>query len=435
MAPTSRVDALAVVVRQTLESLAPSNVCVAWSGGSDSTALLLASSACGPVRAVHVHHGQPHSDAAEDHVRSVASEIGVSLDVLRIDIEEGAGFEERARDRRFAVLGDYASEDTLVLLGHHADDLVETVLHNLFRGTGPRGLSGPRRVHLPFARPLLGESRAVLAAVVREAGLPIFEDPTNSDTSATRNWIRHDVLPVIARRFPSSAVAIERASGLIAADDRLLRSLVPDVIRPDGGATAVPWGVVATLDAPVATRLIRRMLVQARPPLTASHRDIDQVLSVVHGHRRAQLDGGFLVEREGPLVVVYHPDDVVIPTPVTFSPPGSVVFGFQRIAARPWDADRPIIGRGRAAVVIDPHESMTVRACKHGDRIEIGEGTKLVHDALSEAGVPPRRRSGWPVVWIGGKIAWIAGVRAAAWVRPDGVGRGTIELSVERDDQ
>ncbi len=435
MATTDRVETLAALVEEAISSVGVADVYVAWSGGSDSTALLLAAAARGPVRAIHIHHGQKHSDAAEEHVRMVAARIGVPLDVIRIDVRGGAGFEERARDQRFAALVTHAGEDAVVLLGHHSDDLVETVLHNLFRGTGPRGLTGPRRIRLPFARPLLGMPRTSLEAVVAEAGIPVFEDPTNLDTSPTRNWIRHDVLPGIVTRFPSAASSIETASRFIAADDELLAHRVPDVVRPVDGAVAIPFGVVSTLDLPIATRLIRQMLLQARPPNFASRRDVDQVRSVVDGHhRRAQLDGGFLVEREGPLVVVYHPDALTIPAPVTLPVPGSVAFGSLRISAGPWDADRPILGRSRVEVVIDPSEPIEVCASAHGDRIDIGGGTKLVSDALSEAGIPPRRRSGWPLAVVRGKIAWIAGVRAAAWVRPDKPDRGTIELSVERDD-
>lgn len=435
MAAADRVNTLAALVEEAISSVGLADVYVAWSGGADSTALLLAAAARGPVRAIHVHHGQEHSDAAERHVRSVATRIGVTLDVVRIDVSGGAGFEERARDRRFAALGAHAGDDAVVLLGHHSDDLVETVLHNLFRGTGPRGLTGPRRFRPPFARPLLGVPRAFLAAAVAETGISVFEDPTNLDTRSTRNWIRHDVLPGIATRFPSAAASIELASRFIAADDEMLARQVPDVVRLVGGATAIPFGVVATLDLPIGTRLIREMLLQARPPNFPSRRDVDQVRSVIDGHhRRVQLDGGFFAEREGPLVVVYHPDAIVKPVPVTLPVPGSVVFGSLRIAARSWDADRPIIGRSRVLVAIDPGESIDVRASEHGDRIDIGGGSKPVSDALSEAGIPPRCRSGWPVAVVRGKIAWIAGVRAAAWVRPDKPNRGTVELSLERDD-
>ncbi|MFV2065796.1 MAG: tRNA lysidine(34) synthetase TilS [Pirellulales bacterium] len=436
MARSHRLEALTAAVEEAVADCGRSQIVVAWSGGSDSTALVLAALARGPLRAVHVHHGQRHSDAAETHVREVAARLGIPLEVVRIDVGEGASFEERARDLRLAELADHSDDDTIVLLGHHMDDLVETVLHNLFRGAGPRGLSGPQRVRLPFARPFLGETRAMLAAAVADAGVSIFEDPTNQELVATRNWIRNTVLPEITTRFTSAAASIGQASRLIAADDALLESQIPDVVRSSWGAMTIPVGVTATLARPLATRLIRRMLVLARPPNHASRRDVEQVMSVVEGHQqRAQLEGGYFAEREGALVAVYSPDLNVAPPPLDLSIPGSALFGSLRISVQPWNADRPIIGRDRAVVAVGSVDSVEIRSAAHGDRIDIGDGSKLVFDALSEAGIPRRRRSGWPVVRVRGNIAWIAGVRAAAWVRPGRADHGIVELAVERVDQ
>jgi tRNA(Ile)-lysidine synthase len=436
MARSHQLEVLTGAVEETISDCGRSRIVVAWSGGADSTALVLAALARGPVRAVHVHHGQRHSDAAEQHVRAVAARLAVPLEVVRIDVGEGAGFEERARDLRLAELADRSDADTIVLLGHHMDDLVETVLHNLFRGAGPRGLSGPQRVRLPFARPFLRETRAMLAAAVADAGLPVFEDPTNRESVATRNWIRNTVLPEITTRFAAAGSSIDQASRLIAADDALLESEIPDVIRSSDDATTIPVGIAATLAPPLATRLIRRMLVHARPPNHASRRDVEQVMTVVEGRQpRAQLEGGYFAEREGPLVAVYHPDLSIVPPPLDLSVPGSAIFGSVRISVQSWNADRPIIGRDRVLAAVRPVDSLEVRSASHGDRIDIGDGTKLVFDALSEAGVPRRRRPGWPLVCVHGNIAWIAGVRAAAWVRPERAHRGIVEFAIERVDQ
>jgi tRNA(Ile)-lysidine synthase len=436
MARSHQLEALTGAVEEAISDCGRSRVVVAWSGGADSTALVLAALARGPVRAVHVHHGQRHSDAAEQHVREVAARLALPLEVVRIEVGEGAGFEERARDLRLAELADRSDDDTIVLLGHHMDDLVETVLHNLFRGAGPRGLSGPQRVRLPFVRPFLRETRAMLAAAVADAGLPVFEDPTNRESVATRNWIRNDVLPEITTRFAAAASSIDHASRLVAADDALLESEIPDVIRSSDDATTIPVGLAATLAPPLATRLIRRMLVAARPPNHASRRDVEQVMSVVEGRQqRAQLEGGYFAEREGALVAVYHPDLKVTPSSVDVPVPGSALFGSLRISVQFWNADRPIIGRNRAIVAVGSGDSVEIRPADHGDRVDIGDGSKLVFDALSEAGIPRRRRPGWPLVCVRGNIAWIAGVRAAAWVRPERAHRGIVELAVERVDQ
>ncbi|MCH7668169.1 MAG: tRNA lysidine(34) synthetase TilS [Acidobacteria bacterium] len=436
MVVSDRVDRLSRLVDDALSGLDNPSVLVGWSGGVDSTALLLAAASAGTVQAVHIHHGQDHSDDAKDHVRRVSAQLGVPLVVVRVSLDPGPGFEERARDARLQALADLCGEQSVVLLGHHRGDVVETVLHNLFRGTGPLGFSGPRPIRLPFVRPFLGESREALRAAVEEAGVDVFEDPTNRDTQATRNWIRHTILPAVTERMPQAADSIAHFAGIVGADETLLRESVPDVVRTFHGAISIPIAVAATLPPPVATRLVRQMLLQARPPDHAPRRDVNQVLEVVHGRMvHAQLTGGLIVEREAALAVVYDPDDVAVPSPAIVSVPGTVVFGTHRVTVNTTGVDLPLIGRNRALVRVTPDAPVEIRVSDVGERVAIEGGSKLVRDALAEVGVPSRLRSTWPVAVLHGKIAWIAGTRVAAWARPSGSNPDALVFSVERADR
>jgi tRNA(Ile)-lysidine synthase len=162
----------------------------AVSGGPDSLALLVLASAAGrDVIAIHVDHGLRAGSAAESEVVAGAAErFGARFEARRAVVAPGPNLEERARDARYAVL----PIDTLI--GHTADDQAETVLLNLVRGAGPRGLGAMR----PDRRPLLALRRAETHALCADLGLRPVMDPSNSDPAHRRNRVRHELLPLLA---------------------------------------------------------------------------------------------------------------------------------------------------------------------------------------------------------------------------------------------
>jgi tRNA(Ile)-lysidine synthase len=154
---------------------------------------------------------------------------------LRLSIEAAA------RDLRFRFFADCASARRCrtLFLAHHSDDQVETVLLNLFRGTGLAGLAGMAPVStfqgddscrepLTIVRPLLEVSRAEIAAYVAERNIPFCEDPTNADAAHTRNRLRHSVLPAITEAVgPPAKAAILRLAGIVREEEAFLASQVP----------------------------------------------------------------------------------------------------------------------------------------------------------------------------------------------------------------
>jgi tRNA(Ile)-lysidine synthase len=142
----------------------PLPAAVAFSGGADSTALLLAAAQAwsGRIHAIHVHHGlQSAADEFERHCQSVCAALGVPLHLVRVDArhEPGESPEDAARKARYAALAQTASSLGIqsVLLGQHADDQVETLLLALSRGAGLPGLAAmPARFErhgMRFERP------------------------------------------------------------------------------------------------------------------------------------------------------------------------------------------------------------------------------------------------------------------------------------------
>lgn len=212
---------------------------VAYSGGADSTALLVAAATHWPgrVRALHVHHGlQAAADAFAAHAAAQAARWGVPLTVLHTDARHARGDspEDAARRARYRALAGAARAQGLavVLLGHHAQDQAETLLLALTRGAGLPGLAAmPERRRIDgvwFGRPLLALDGTALRASLRAQGIGWVHDPTNDDPAYTRNRIRLQVVPALAQAFPSYAATFARSARHAAAAQQLLDELAAE---------------------------------------------------------------------------------------------------------------------------------------------------------------------------------------------------------------
>ena len=212
---------------------------VAYSGGADSTALLLAAVALWPGRicALHIHHGL--QDAAGQFQR-VCSELCSSLDIplyaQRVDArhEPGASPEDAARRARYRALGQLAQQQGLkvVLLGQHANDQVETLLLALSRGAGLPGLAAMPEVlergGTRFYRPLLQTAPEPLRDWLQRTQTLFIDDPSNLDLRYTRNRIRAELLPVLAASFPHFRETFARSAQHAAQGQRLLAELAAE---------------------------------------------------------------------------------------------------------------------------------------------------------------------------------------------------------------
>jgi tRNA(Ile)-lysidine synthase len=223
-------------------------VCVAFSGGADSTALLAGLARLArrhlTLRALHVDHGlNPHSARWARHCQRIARALGVPLAVHRARIRRARGesLEAAARAARYRLLGDALGEGEALLTAHHQDDQLETVLLQLLRGAGVAGVAAmPALAPLArgvLVRPLLDVPRERLRAWVSAQGLAWVEDESNAQLHLDRNYLRERVLPAMRARWPSAAATVARAAGHFAEAQRLLDSLAAaDVARASCGA-------------------------------------------------------------------------------------------------------------------------------------------------------------------------------------------------------
>ena len=248
-----------------------SQVDCAVSGGADSvTLLVLASAANLNVTAWHVDHGlREHSHTEAALVAQLAKELGAHFESRTVTIEQGANTEARAREARYSVLPEG------VMTGHTADDQAETILINLLRGSGTRGLAGMQ----PTAqRPLLHLRRSETQALCKALGIAVFNDPSNNDERFQRNRIRHEVLPLLESLSKRDLVPVlTRQADLLRDDDDLLNELA--------GALD-PTDALALASAPLALarRAIRSWLTN---PLVPDSATVERVLDVARGNTLA----------------------------------------------------------------------------------------------------------------------------------------------------
>jgi tRNA(Ile)-lysidine synthase len=395
---------------------------IALSGGADSAALAWLMTTAGlterPVRALHVHHGWSGSDLMERAARAVAAQVGSDLDVLEVEVGDGASPEAMARTARYRALFGALHPGEQLLVAHTLDDQAETVLANVLRGAGPGGLAGMPLMRERLVRPLLRVRRDTLREIAYLAGLPFVDDPANLDLSLRRNFIRHRLLGVAERSAaPGVSASIARLAEITAEessflDEEATRRLGPDMTRP----------LLATAPTALARRHIRACLNRAGVANGVRRRDIDAVLDLTRRPGAIRLPSGASVRTEGQrLVVDTRSGAIEEPEPVTWELPGTQAWG------RAWTFSAhvvqfpPVFSLSSWSEVFDADAiggTATIRSGRAGDRVPIRGGSKLVSDVLSEARVPLARRAAWPVVEVDEQIVWVPGVRRAdvGWV-------------------
>ena len=237
---------------------------VAFSGGLDSTVLLhllvqlRQTHSLPPITAVHVHHGlQATADAWPAHCQALCDELNVPLQVIRVQVQPVASLERAAREARYQAFVACTRADEVLLTGQHRDDQAETVLFRLLRGAGVNGLAGmPRQRRLgqgSLCRPLLDVSRAELEAYAHDQRLTWVEDPSNSQTNFSRNYLRHEVLPVLERRWPQATTTLARNADHCAEAQGLLSELAEQDLQAAVSPSAFDWLGVPSLElAPLA---------------------------------------------------------------------------------------------------------------------------------------------------------------------------------------
>lgn len=223
---------------------------IAYSGGADSTALLLACAKAWPMQviALHIHHGlQAAADLFLAHSQEQCLHFNIPFQARKVNAHPATGEspEDAARKSRYTALAQMGQELGLkaIALAQHADDQVETLLLALSRGAGLPGLSA-MPVHFTrneqlFIRPLLTISSEQIRETLAMQNVSWIEDPTNQDKSYTRNRIRLEILPALAQNFPQFRDTFNRSIRHIAQAQTLLEEIADQDLNAIGNPPAL----------------------------------------------------------------------------------------------------------------------------------------------------------------------------------------------------
>lgn len=405
---------------------------VGLSGGLDSRVLLRALSHVAPVfalplRAVHVHHGlSPNADAWATRVAGFCAADGVTLEVRRVRVGEGASLENAARVARHAAFAALLRPDEALLLAQHRDDQAETVLFRLLRGAGVTGLGAMRAgsrtgvaggAGVPCWRPFLGLPRAALLAYARAQGLEWVEDESNADPGLDRNYLRHEILPRLAARWPAvSRTLADTALRLQEADD-LLQALASDLaascIDADGRLAVAALAAMA----PSRQRLLVRHWLQRQGYRLP---DAGVIAAILDNVVPARPDAMPRVSWPGGEVRRYR--DHLHVLPLLVPPPPDWAGDWAPASPLLLPDGRRLLLEGSGA----PPGPWRVRFRRGGERLRPAPGrpSRELRTWLQEQGVPPWVREHLPLVFAADELIAMAGLD---WPGPERTWRVCVQ--------
>lgn len=394
---------------------------VAYSGGIDSHVLLhglsrLRTRPGWTLSAAHVDHQlDGRSPQWARHCQHICDELQVPLRQLRVDARarRGASPEAAARDARYRALSELLEPGELLLTGQHLDDQSETILLQLMRGAGPAGLAAmPRARALArgwLMRPLLNVSREQISAYASRHQLEWLDDPSNTDLSIDRNFLRRQVLPELRQRWPMAAGSLAAAAARCAESADLLMALAQlDSRHGLAAGSGLAVHSVLTLPVPRQRNLVRcwlRVEGARAAPAWALTRIVEELLPTADSGRAVVAWGGFEVR---PYRGRLHAMETLPAVPA----------GWRQALTREQPSALP---DGTRVELVSVTGGIDARLLK-GRTVEVGfrvggERLRLVRggprrtlkNLFREAGVPPWERSRWPLLFCDGALLAVAG--------------------------
>ena len=413
-------DDFSSAVRRTAEryGMDLSHPLVMVSGGPDSVALLRALLEAGSEPAVlHVDHGLRGEESSEDaeFVRALCERQGVGCEIRSIELR-GSNLQEEARRERYRLADEVMDERGLFVAatGHTVDDLAETVLLNLARGAGLRGLSGIPPVRGCYVRPLIERRRAEVLAYLEYLGQPFRTDPTNLAGKYARNRVRLEVLPVLEELYPGAAANLARGAALAREDLVALESIAASAFDYRGGEVYIRTDELRDLPLALRRYAVRgaySMLVPEAPPLEFAH--VEAVLGLLgegEGTRTSNLPGGVVAAGRTTGEIVFYPEAMPEAGEIELQT-GEHAFAGWKIDLREVEGfDAEDAARPEVAYLDAGRGPYRVRMAREGDTMRplgLG-GTKRVFRAMMDRGMPSDLRRRTPVVVNGEeRVAWV----------------------------
>lgn len=414
---------LAALVRAGVLAHVPPDapLVLGFSGGIDSMVLLHVlvrglRMPPGRISAIHVNHQiSPQAAAWAAFCRRSCREFGVRLKVVKVAVKRGNSTEAAARTARYRAFAE--SGAGTIVLAHNRDDQAETVLLQLLRGAGPRGLAampafrGAAPDSPVVLRPLLDVPRSVIAAYAGRHRLRWIEDDSNGDRAFLRNFLRHEVLPLLETRLPGTGATLARAARLQAETSDLLDALAVADLGGAGSPNGLPLAPLKSLPPHRGRNVLRYFLRHhglLMPDADHLGELLRQALAARDDARVCIRTGEAELRRFRGVLHVVRP----LPAPdpdfaLAWNGRGSLrlaaLGGFLRLERRPGAGMEGSLLRGAR---------LEVRVRKGGEtlRLAVGSRSRTVRNLLQEAALPPWMRDRLPFLYVDGELAAVAGI-------------------------
>lgn len=407
---STKSDFLAAASRSISRLLSSSNqIFIAYSGGIDSHVLLdLLQKFCRErpqvkLTAIHVNHNlSPKAKAWVEHCRQVCKKLQVSFLSSKIAKVKASGHspEEILRKLRYMVLAKALPKDACLVTAHHADDQSETLLLQMFRGAGPKGLAAmPEKVKFAsgwLVRPLLNYSREEIEHYAHHAKLHWIEDESNTNTKFDRNLIRHQFLPLLKKKWPAIVTTLNRASRHCATASELLEVLAEkdwQKIACKSNENVLEVMALKKLSQLRQQNVLRFWFQKLGLPMPSEVKLAEVMRSVVN----SRYDAVPVVRWTGGEIRRFR-HGLYAMQPVTTGSKSKLSDNTQVLIA-------PIV----AKLKLDP-KKVKVRFRQGGEKVKLPgrQGTHTLKKLLQEKNVPPWLRDKVPLVYYKKKIVAVA---------------------------
>jgi tRNA(Ile)-lysidine synthase len=410
---------------------------IAYSGGLDSHVLLHLFARLKKIfplrlKAVHINHSlSPNAGAWQLHCTSICRELNIELVHVTVQAkaQAGASPEETARDKRYEVLSGLLTPNDLLLTAHHQDDQAETLLLQLLRGAGPKGLAAMPTIKLCGvgwqARPLLAFTRAELLAYATTHPLVWIEDESNNDLHFSRNYLRREVMPLLKTRWPSVTDTFARVASHCAEMQALCDEMGAADLAAAAGSTAQTLSVSYLLTlSPARQRQVLRMWIKQLNYFVPDTLKLQQIQREIL-HARADKNPHVAWKN---VDCRRYRDDIFVMKRLPASQSA-------RIFA--WDLQQPLNladmgilhaslkqGEGLRA----PCENVTVRFRQGGEVCQLPKRnfTSSLKKLFWEWNVAPWERERLPLIFVGDKLAAAPGFFIGAEFKADAEESGYV---------
>jgi tRNA(Ile)-lysidine synthase len=397
---------------------------VAYSGGVDSHVLLhklaalATDSPCPTIAAIHINHSlQADANQWQVHCETVCQNLGIDSVSIVVNVDGKGGAEQSAREARYGAFEQYLQTGDVLFQGHHLDDQAETVLMRLLNGSGPKGLGGiPAQRSLGSAilvRPLLNYSKEDILNYAQQHQLNWVEDTTNDDSRYDRNFLRNEIFPLLAQRWPSVKRNLSR-SGLLSAElsGEVATLAAADLLACDyrSNDSSVCIDGLLTLSLNRRFSVLRQLALslQDLPPSLALLAQVNEALSA--GSQAHPLIKYADVEfRMSGARLSIMPNLKAVDSSLVYQWDGLSVLELDGLGSL-----QALVGRGRGLLCFD---HAVVKYRQGGERCKpAGRGrSQTVKKLLQEYGIKPWLRDRVPLIYIDDQLAAVGDL----WVCED----------------